>query len=357
MGPMAAPPAPRTSRASIAIDTLRSLALPRRAVPLALVAVALSSAEWLGTHSRRALAVDLGLFAVFCATAPALWRVLFAAPARSPSARAIGWSVYAGTIAVVPVSLALLVPPLLGVRWTYVSEPPSLGLLVVLFGVGGWGLGRDIELERGVDRERSRAERLALDAEDAQLRALRAQLDPHFLFNTLNAIAEWCREDPLVAERATLALAELLRSVFEALQAPRWSVGRELRLLEQLGALYATRDPQRYVFRFDVPASVEPFALPPLVLLPLFENAIKHGPSAGHAGPVELVARRDEAELVVEIRNPGAFAGRREGGHGLALVERRLALSFERRARVEIAPCGAGTAVAVRLPAVPEPLP
>jgi LytS/YehU family sensor histidine kinase len=181
---------------------------------------------------------------------------------------------------------------------------------------------------------------------------LRAQLDPHFLFNTLNAIAEWCREDPRVAERAMLGLADMLRGVFEALRAPRWSLAREVELLQQLGALYTTRGPGRYVFRFDVTDDVRAIELPPLVLLPLFENAIKHGPAAGHGGPVVLVARRAGDALVVEIENPGAYAGRREGGQGIALVERRLALGFERRARVEIGARGAGTAVTVHLPAV-----
>jgi len=316
-------------------------------VPLGLVALALSSTEWLASRSGRAVAVDLLLFAAFCAVAPALWRALFARPSE---ARVLRGALYAGASLLVVAGLAGVLPALFGLRWTYVSEPPSLGVLVVLFGVGGWGLGRDIELERGVERERARAARLALDAEDAQLRAIRAQLDPHFLFNTLNAIAEWCREDPRVAERATLALADLLRTVFEALRAPKWSLGREVHLLEQLGALYTTRDPARFVFRFEVPAAVLETALPPLVLLPLFENAIKHGPSAGHAGPVVLVARTEQDRLVVEIQNPGTFAGRREGGHGLELVERRLALGFEQGAKVEIGPRGAGTAVAVHLP-------
>ena len=330
--------------------TLRALAAPRRAVPLALVAASLLSAEWLASASPLALFIDAVLLAAFCACAPALWHALFAREPRSMPAHLVAWALYSVAAIIIVGVLAVLLPPVLGVRWTYVSEPRSLGVLVVLFLVGGWGLGRDIELEAGVARERARAERLAVDAEHAQILALRAQLDPHFLFNTLNAIAEWCREDPVVAERATLDLAALLRAVFEALQSPGWSLAREVALLGQLAALYAARDASRYVFRFDVDAHATAREVPPLVLLPLFENAIKHGPSAGHAGTVELAVHAKGEDALIEVRNPGTFGGARDGGQGLASVERRLALTYGAAVRLAITSEDDATCVAVRFP-------
>ena len=347
-------PSAETYRASRFEQTLRALAAPRRAVPLGLVGVSLLATEWLASASPRALLLDAILLAAFCACAPALWRALFAEGRRSVLAHAGAWAVYAVAAGAIIGGLAVLLPPLLGVRFTYVSEPRSLGVLVVLFLVGGWGLGRDIELEAGVTRERARAEQLEIDAEQAQIVALRAQLDPHFLFNTLNAIAEWCREDPIVAERATLDLAALLRTIFDALQSPGWSLAREVALLEQLAALYAVRDPSRYVFRFDVDAAATARHVPPLVLLPLFENAIKHGPAAGNGGTVRLRVRsEDDGATAIEVHNPGTFGARREGGSGLASVERRLALTYGSDVRLTIRSADGQSCVALRLPMSP----
>ena len=84
---------------------------------------------------------------------------------------------------------------------------------LALFLVGGWGLARDIWFERRLARAEAQVVGLAREAERAQLMALRTHLDPHFLFNTLNAIAEWCRQDGETAERAVLQLSAMLRTV------------------------------------------------------------------------------------------------------------------------------------------------
>lgn len=331
-------------------ETLRALIEPRRLVPLTLVAISMLVAEWLATGSGAAVFLDLVLILAFVSISPALFRGL-ATETNASWPRQLGsWALNVIVAANVVGVIAVLVPPLLGIGATYISEPRSLGILVTLFVVGGWGLGRDIELSLGVVRERARAEKLAIEAEHAQLLALRAQLDPHFLFNTLNAIAEWCREDPVVAEAATLKLAGILRTIFEALQTPEWSLGRELTLVQQLAELYAVRDATRYVFRIDVDEPARALEVPPLMLLPLFENAIKHGPAAGHSGSVSLVVRRAPDRTTVEIRNPGAFTGKREGGHGVSMVERRLALAYGDRASFTIEPQGDETLAVLRLP-------
>ncbi len=336
------------------LATLRALLEPRRLVPIALVAAALLSAEWLATGSFAAVTLDLTLVLVFVLISPGLFR-LFSTEADASWARQLaGWVLNVVAAAVAVGVVALLAPPLFGMRWTYISEPHSLGVLVALFVVGGWGLGRDIELEQGALRERARAERLAIEAEHAQILALRAQLDPHFLFNTLNAIAEWCREDPIVAEAATLKLASILRTIFEALQRPDWSLGREIALIEQLADLYAARDAGRYLFRIDVDDAARDLPAPPLILLPLFENAIKHGPAAGHAGAVSLVVKREPTRATVEIRNPGPFAGRRDGGQGLPMLERRLALAYGDRSGLTIEADGVETVALLRLPIDPR---
>ena len=82
------------------------------------------------------------------------------------------------------------------------------------------------DLEQHLLASQARAAALEREAEHAQLLALRSHFDPHFLFNTLNAIAEWCREDGLVAERAILALSSMLHTIMTAIRATRWPLAR-----------------------------------------------------------------------------------------------------------------------------------
>lgn len=194
--------------------------------------------------------------------------------------------------------------------------------------MGGWGLGRDIAFESRLAEERARATAFAKEAEAAQLLALRAQFDPHFLFNTLNAIAEWCREDGETAEKAILALSSMLRDVLGGVRAPSWPLSRELALLDALFSLHGIRDPLAFTVEREVGAGVRDLPIVPLLLLPLAENAVKHGPAAGRRGVIQIRARARDALLEVEIENPGRYAGPRPGSDGLPLVLRRLAAAY-----------------------------
>lgn len=347
----------RVSRGALATlnHTWRALAAPRRALPIALVLGAMAAAEWWATRSLAALAVDLALFAGFVVVLPSAWRLL-----ASGRAGALGLAGYLAVGIALVAALGLALPAALGLARTYVVDGSSIGVVLALVLVGGWGLGRDVELEAGLESERARAERLALESERAQLLALRAQLDPHFLFNTLNAIAEWCREDPEVAESATLRLASMLRSILDGIRAPVWPLASELALARGLFELFAIRDPEQYHLELDAPEALpEDAQVPPMLFLPLLENAITHGPSKGHAGAVRASLRADDAGIVLTIENPGAFAGRREGGEGLALVERRLALAYgaralrSGRAGLSIGAEGEGTRTELRVPLRP----
>ena len=181
--------------------------------------------------------------------------------------------------------------------------------------------------------------------------ALRAQLDPHFLFNTLNAIAEWCREDGVVAEQAVLQLSSILRTILEGVKTPSWPLDREMAVIDSLFALHRLRDPS--LFQSHVEASAQALAtiVPPLLLLPLAENAIKHGPAAGHRGTVDIRADLRENRLHVCIDNPGEFRGPRPGGTGLEMVERRIALAYLGQASLRVATVSGRTHVELVLPA------
>jgi two-component system sensor histidine kinase AlgZ len=223
---------------------------------------------------------------------------------------------------------------------------------LALFLVGGWGLARDIDNDDQLRQVEALAAERGRAAERAELLALRAHLDPHFLFNTLGAIAEWCRQDGEVAERAVLELSAMLRTILAGVRAPAWPLGKELHLLDTLFGLYQLRDPVLYRLDRTLPDPLPVVDVPPMLLLPLAENAVKHGPAAGHGGAVALHVRvdRDAGRVHISISNPGRFAGPRAGGEGLRMVERRLALAYDGDATFAVGAAGDTTLAELSLP-------
>jgi LytS/YehU family sensor histidine kinase len=254
---------------------------------------------------------------------------------------------YAAIGVAVVSALGLVLPRWLTMGPTLLTTPRHLVVCVALFCAGGWGLGRDIALEDRLRREAARADRMARRAEDAQLLALRSHLDPHFLFNTLNAIAEWCVVDGAVAERAVLQLSRMLRTILVGVRQERWSLAQELQLCDTLCELHRLRDPALSMRRCE--QDVGELSLPPLLLLPLIENAIKHGPSAGHRGEILFRVQGDGDRVRISISNPGAYRGPRPGSEGLPTLARRLELAYA-SARFRISGSGARTIAELDLP-------
>ena len=202
-----------------------------------------------------------------------------------------------------------------------------------------WVIVAVIHAVDGIRRERERERRAAqleTSLAEARLELLRAQLHPHFLFNTLNAIAEWCRNDGEVAERAVLQLSAILRTVMEGVAAPAWPLARELELLANLFALHLLRDPDLFTLDRQLSPAASELLVPPMILLPLAENAMKHGPANGARGLVVLAVALDRDVLRVRIENPGEFTGPRAGGTGIRSVERRLALAYDGAATLSV---------------------
>jgi LytS/YehU family sensor histidine kinase len=284
------------------------------------------------------------LCATFVVIAPTAWRL--ASAARSPAALIL----YGATGAAIVLSIGWVMPRVLDMPRSFLTTNTSLAIEIALFWVGGWGLGRAIDLETKLDHERQRAAQLERQAEHARLLAMRAHLDPHFLFNTLNAIAEWCRHDAHTAEAGVLELASLLRAILPAVRSPRWPLDRELALVESLWSLHRMRDPSRFDVQMHLPADLPDTGVPALLLLPLAENAMTHGPCAGHRGPVTLRIVADDGCLRIEIENPGAYQPAKTNGSGLATVRERLALTYGDRARFSIGPFGERTRVRLTLP-------
>jgi signal transduction histidine kinase len=212
--------------------------------------------------------------------------------------------------------------------------------------------------ERVREQERAAARSEALRVR-AELAALRAQLDPHFLFNTLHSLMALVRSDPRAAEEAVERFGDLLRYVLdvnrerrdEAPLADEWAFVRSYLALEQLrlGARL------RVVEQID--ADLLDSAVPTFALQPLVENAVRHGVAPrARGGTLTIVARTDGADrLVLEVRDDGAGTTREQalgaGGVGLRVLRQRLDVLYRGTACLDIitAP-GEGFTAAVSLP-------
>lgn len=320
------------------LDTYRGLLAPRRLLPTLLVIASLLVAEVLLTRSGRIPLVAMMICGGFWLLGPATWRALFPvawAPNGQRWARLLAY--FAVGVAFVVV-FAVTMPRMLKLEPGLFADPGALMAVLGLFLVGGWGLAQDIDQQIRLQQMEARAEALEKKARMSELLALKAHLDPHFVFNTLNAIAEWCIEDGAVAERACLALADLLRELMEGVHVSSWPLKRELELAEKVLALHHARDPGRFRYELPMDGYAEDLSVPPLVLLPLIENAVKHGPALGHTGVVSVRVERVPAGWQLTVDNPGPYRGPREGGKGLALVRERLALSVGPAASLSLQP-------------------
>jgi len=175
-----------------------------------------------------------------------------------------------------------------------------------------------------------KASQLQAQLAQAQLQALKMQLHPHFLFNTLHAISSLMRRDVEAAERMIARLSDLLRLTLENVGAQETSLRRELEFLER----YLEIEETRFRDRLQVKMEIEPEALdarvPNLILQPLVENAVRHG-VAPHAAPglIEISARLKENKLELQVRDNGAGlpdSGRAQIKEGVGLANTRARL-------------------------------
>jgi signal transduction histidine kinase len=196
---------------------------------------------------------------------------------------------------------------------------------------------------------------LALTHEES-LRALRAQLQPHFLFNTLHAIGVTAKHDPDAAQRMTTLLGDLLRGSLVDRGGKLVSISEELTLLQPYLQLQQVRFQDRLRIETDVPPRLLVAQVPDLLLQPLVENAIEHGiEQRPGAGLVRIVARTEDGKLVVEVEDDGP-GPEHEGepkdvGTGLGATIQRIRLLFAAQAWLELRRNRqGGTTTQVRLP-------
>lgn len=212
-----------------------------------------------------------------------------------------------------------------------------------------------VEQER-FERDR-REERIAQLATEAELRALRAQLNPHFLFNALTTIGYLIHAAPARAVETLLRLTTVLRGVLRRSTDEFSTLAEELDLVRSYVEIERARFEERLEARFDVAPDALSLTLPTLLVQPLVENAIKHGlaPQAS-GGAVEIRARRHDTRLIITITDTGkgfhAPPPSAAEGVGLSSVAQRLAVHYGADARLDIqSRPSAGTTVTVDLPA------
>lgn len=213
---------------------------------------------------------------------------------------------------------------------------------------------RGMDSRRRLRDERLRNAQLETQLAQSQLQALRMQLQPHFLFNTLNAISALALADPLQARLMIARLSDFLRLTLEERHAPQVPLARELEFLRCYLDIQQVRFQDRLGTRLEVDDDTLRAAVPNLILQPLVENALRHGLLAkAEPGHLHVVGRRDGDQLVLRVDDDGLGLppdGASEG-IGLANTRARLAMLFGGDARLDLQRRdGGGTRVELRLP-------
>jgi two-component system sensor histidine kinase AlgZ len=212
-------------------------------------------------------------------------------------------------------------------------------------------------------RAETRSLELQVHAREAELKSLRSQLDPHFLFNSLNSVAALIGSDATSARRMCLLLAAFCRKSISLGREPAIRFTQELELTETFLAIEAVRFSERLRIRFDIAADTRDLSVPPLMLQPLVENAIHHG--IAHlldGGEVSISARLREhsvaeqlLELVVENPFDPEAPKSRGAGVGINNVRARIDTLYGHRASIEVENMNQHFRVTLLMPATPMP--
>lgn len=265
------------------------------------------------------------------------------------------WVRHSATLTLLSIPVCLLASPLMsgffrGVLWAFQApaiEPSATRIWLghfpmaeVLFWcsvAGGYFVRTQFQLRQ----QEQRSARLALEKsqleaglKQAQLDVIRARLNPHFLFNSLQNISVLTKQDPQTASRMLARLGDLLRAVLRQDAEPESTMQEEIELTRAYVALEQMRFGDRLVVTFDIAPETERAMVPCFLLQPLIENAVIHGLRGSRkTGAITVSARRDGAALVMLVTDNGAgapeeaLAGRKMGV-GLGSTRDRLAAMY-----------------------------
>jgi sensor histidine kinase YesM len=210
-----------------------------------------------------------------------------------------------------------------------------------------------VAIERASRIEKQEIE-VRMLAREAELKVLKAQLDPHFLFNSLNSINSLCGSNPASARTLTTLLAEYLRKSLRTGSAEAITLSEELELASSYLAIERIRFGPRLELAQEIDESVRGYRVPPLLLQPLVENAVKHGiGQLLDGGTLVIAAVRDRGNVRISVENrcDPDRAARPGEGIGLANTRRRVEMFYGVSARVEIVDEPTRYRVALLLPA------
>lgn len=199
-----------------------------------------------------------------------------------------------------------------------------------------------------------RAAQLETELAKAKTQVLASQMQPHFLFNTLHAISSLAPEEPALAQRMISRLSELLRTSMESASG-EVTLAEEIAFAEKYVDIQKMRFGDRLAVRWEVDPHALDLLVPPFLLQPLIENAIKYGISGcEEGGAIDVAARRESGRLHLAVTNDRCEhevpAETPRNGHGLANLRERLQQTYEEAADVEMQ-FGVRTVVRLRLPA------
>jgi signal transduction histidine kinase len=247
----------------------------------------------------------------------------------------------------------------LGAEWVEIGATPRADA-VHRFELAGSGLWISIGLRVGGRQYMSRQLRFARmaalqlaahhhqlrqhelrgDSARAQMRALKAQINPHFLFNTLNVLASLIHSNPPKAERVTEELADIFRYALESTREEWVKLDDELRFIESYLEIEKARFEERLMYSFDVAVAIRALKVPPMILQPLVENAIKHGIGPNvQGGEIRVSAQTVADHLVIVVEDTGAGGdGVRQRGAGIGLgnIRERLKHVYGEAASLEL---------------------
>jgi sensor histidine kinase YesM len=201
------------------------------------------------------------------------------------------------------------------------------------------------------------AEKKALElqvlAREAELKALRAQIDPHFLFNSLNSVSALVMADPASARRMCVLLADFFRGCLKLGSVEGITLAEEIQLAENYLDIEKVRLGERLIVEQEIETQCKDCRVPPLILQPLIENAIKHGIAPMiKGGTVRIEAKQDGGGVKIFIENPFEpdSSPARGAGVGIKNVRMRLANLFDGDARLDVNDNGQRFRVELEMP-------
>ena len=222
---------------------------------------------------------------------------------------------------------------MLGFMWAF------SGWLVIYFSVHGRRRHQALRLE------------LALVARDAQLRALRAQINPHFLFNSLNSLRHLILANPDRAATMVTGLAELLRYSLASDRSDMVALGEELSIVDEYLGLEQVRLEERLRVERAIDPAVLTAQVPPMLVQSLVDNAIKHGVATlPQGGIVRLSARVQGPGIELTVANTGVITPGERTGSGLTNARERLRLLYDGEASLTLRQDGTMTVADLRIP-------